>query len=299
MIDLYLMAPPPPGWALRARANFRSRDAEAVDPIRARAEWLVLARAIEDRGGTVVALPTPSDALTGMPYAAEAGQVIDRADGPARFLLPRMISPHRQPERDHWGPLAKKLGLEVVEPASGIWEAQGDVAMFGGVTLLFFGGRTDRAGLEAAAGFFEGELLRVQIREPAFHGNMAVLPLPSADHLLVCPEVITPDSLTALERRFGRARLIPVTEAEIRDYATNALPIGRELLAPSLFPDRVRRLVEKLDMKVTPFRLTELCDKGGGAARCLVSYARLPADKVTLPEEHRLDAVARSLSLEE
>ena len=101
MIDLYLMAPPPPGWALRARANFRSRDADAVDPLRARAEWLVLARAIEARGGTVIALPTPSDALTGMPYAAEAGQIVDRADGPPRFILPRMISPHRQPERDH------------------------------------------------------------------------------------------------------------------------------------------------------------------------------------------------------
>src|SRR3954463_14435991 len=99
MLDLYLMSPPSPGWALRGRANFRSREAPPVDAARARREWLALAEAIEAHGGTVVALPPPSDELTGMPYAAECGHIVSNVDGAPIFLLPRMASPHRKPER--------------------------------------------------------------------------------------------------------------------------------------------------------------------------------------------------------
>ena len=81
-MDLFLMSPPGRTWALRGRANFRSREAAPADARGARREWLTLARHIEARGGTVVALPSPSDALTGMPYAAECGQVVAREGYP-------------------------------------------------------------------------------------------------------------------------------------------------------------------------------------------------------------------------
>src|SRR3712207_2055671 len=71
MQTLYFMSPPGPTWGLRGRANFRSREALPADASGARAEWLALARAIEARGGTVVALPSPDPDLTGLPYAAE------------------------------------------------------------------------------------------------------------------------------------------------------------------------------------------------------------------------------------
>lgn len=86
------MSPPSRGWALRGRANFRSREAPQVDAARARMEWLALAEAIEARGGTVIALEPPSNDLTGMPYAAECGHVVASANdaGPPTFLLPRI-----------------------------------------------------------------------------------------------------------------------------------------------------------------------------------------------------------------
>lgn len=293
-MDLYLMSPPPRGWALRARANFKSREAAGVDPVAARREWLTLARAIEQRGATVAVLPPPSDALTGMPYAAECGQIVPRGLKAPLFILPRMLSAHRQPERDHWAPFARELGMEVVEPGAGVWEAQGDVAQFDGATLLFFGGRTDEAGLNAAARFFEGEQIRVRIREPAFHGNMAALPLPAADRLMVCPAVVEPESMRRLEARF-RGRLLEVSEEEIRSYATNGLPVGRDLLAPSCIPARVADLVQQVGMRVIPLALGELCEKGGGASRCLVAWAKLPDGAVRLPERHTLAAAAREL----
>jgi N-dimethylarginine dimethylaminohydrolase len=296
-IDLYLMSPPGPTWSLRGRANFRSREAAPVDAAIARREWLSLARAIEARGGTVVALASADEALTGMPYAAECGQIV--AGSPPRFLLPRMASPHRQGERALWSRLAARMGLEVVDPGEGIWEAQGDVAEIDGCTILFFGGRTDRAGMEAAKRHFDGEVLVLQIREPAFHGNMALLPLPAVGKMLVCAEVVEGDGMARLVRRFGKEALVEVTEPEIRSYATNGLPIGREVLAPSIVPARVVALLGAAGMTVVPLKMGELCEKAGGASRCLVSHARVDADALRIPEENTLDVVARAIEGEE
>lgn len=297
-MDLYLMSPPSAGWALRGRANFRSREADQVDARAARREWLTFAQAIEERGGIVAALYPPSDDLTGMPYAAECGHVAMIGGRPV-FLLPRMAAPHRRAERAHWEALAQRMGLSPTDIGAGTWEAQGDVATFGGVTLLFFGGRTDRAGMEAAARYFEGEVLKIEIREPAFHGNMALLPLPAVDRMLVCREVTEPSSYDALVARFGRERILEVTEDEIRRYATNGLPIGSTLLAPHLIPPRVADLVTAAGMEVVTLAMHELCEKAGGASRCLVSIAEVPEGLVHVPEENRLDAIRARIEAED
>lgn len=294
-MELFLMSPPGRGWALRGRNNFRSREAGQVDARKARREWLTLARAIEARGGTVVALPSPSELLTGMPYAAECGQVVAREGAAPWFVLPRMMSAHRQAEKEHWGGLARRMGFDVVEPGVGIWEAHGDVAHFDGATLLFWGGRTTWDGLEAASRWIPGEVVRVQVREPAFHGNMALLPLPAVDRMLVCPEVIAAESYARLRERFGEERLLAVTEEEIRRYATNGLPVGKDLLAPSVVPEAVKTRVEELGMGVVSLDMSELCEKGGGSSRCLVSRAWVEDGAVRIPDEVRLSAVAKDI----
>jgi N-dimethylarginine dimethylaminohydrolase len=206
-----------------------------------------------------------------------------------------MKAPHRRGEREVWGPFATEIGFEVVDPGAGLWEAQGDVAVFDGVTLLFFGGRSDREGMEAARASFDGEILELEIREPAFHGNMALLPLPAVGRLLVCPDVLAGAGLRALEARFGRERIETVTEAEIRCYATNGLPVGEHWLAPSVVPERVRELVASTGMHVELFEMGELCDKAGGASRCLVCHAPGAADSVRIPDRNRLAHVARRI----
>lgn len=294
MSDLYLMSPPSPHWALTGRANFRSREAAPVDAHGARLEWLALAEAIERLGATVAALETADPALTGMPYAAEAGHVLPPRGGSQkyRFLLPRMMAAHRRGERELWRPFAEAAGFEVIDPGAGVWEAQGDVAVFEGVTLLFFGGRSDREGMQAARAHFDGELMELEVREPAFHGNMALLPLPVAQRLIVCPDVFVGDGVARLEARFGRDRIERVSEEEIRAYATNGLAVGDTWLAPSVVPERVRRLVESLGMKVELLRMRELCEKAGGASRCLVCHAPGAAGAVRIAERHRLATVA-------
>lgn len=292
MSDLYLMSPPGTDWQLRGRANFRSREAAPVDATKARLEWLALAEAIEKTGAMVIVAP-PVPGLSGMPYAAECGHVVRDGDR-VRFLLPRMFAEHRKGEAEHWANVVKKLGWETVDLGGGTWEAQGDVALFDGVTLLFFGGRTDREGFERARAYFPGEVLPIEVREPAFHGNMALLPLPAADRILVCPDVLVGDSLARLEQRFGRERLLLVSEAEIRSYATNGLPVGKKLLAPSLVPERVRDLVTSLGMEVVLLKMDEVCGKAGGASRCLVCHVP-DAPETHVPDEHRLARFAAEI----
>lgn len=285
-IDLYLMSPPGPGWRLRGRANFRSEAAAPVDARAATAEWAALADAIEARGGRVVCLiPEPDTELTGLPYAAECGQIVEHG-GELCFVLPSMAAEHRRRERDRWRPVAQALGLRPIDLPEGLWEAQGDVAELRGRTILFWGGRTDRAGLLAAARYFPAEAIVVEVRQPAFHGNMAALPLEAAGKLLICPEVVVGDGLARLEAAFGAEALVPVTVDEIRSYATNGLPVGREVLAPHLTPPRVVDLMKGWGLEVVILPMTELCEKAGGASRCLVSRARVDASRVTIPEAY-------------
>lgn len=290
------MSPPHPAWSLRGRANFRSRSASAdVDPVRARLEWLTLAEGVEALGGTVVVLEPTAPELSGMPYAAEAGHPLPAlAPGKRpRFLLPRMKPEHRRAEKSHWGPFMEALGFEVIELGVGVWEGQGDVASFDGSTLLFWGGRTDRIGAQAARRHFSGDVLELEIREPAFHGNMAVLPLPGT--LFVCADVLEDDSMALLEARFGKDQMHLVSEEEIRSYATNGLVVGDTILCPSILPHRVRRAMEREGMKVAEIAMPELCEKAGGASRCLACVFTNGPDELRIPEECRLERVAERI----
>jgi N-dimethylarginine dimethylaminohydrolase len=298
-MDLYLMSPPHPAWALRGRANPRSRRAGEVDATRARHEWLALAEGIEALGGVVAVLP-PSADHTGLPFAAEAGQPLPplAVGGRPRFLLPRMKVEHRRGERELWGPFVERLGFQTVElEAEGpcFWEGQGDVASFDGTTLLFWGGRTDLMGAHAARRHMSGEILEIIVREPAFHGNMAVLPVEPAQTLLVCADVVEDDSLAVLEARFGRDRLHFVSDEEVQAYATNGLVVGDTVLAASILPQRVRRLLERDGMKVAELAMVELCEKAGGAARCLVCVATGLDPSFQVPEDARLSRWAEEI----
>ena len=285
------MSPPSAGWQLRARSNFKSAAALPVDARRARLEWLALAEHIEAAGGTVCALRNDDDALTGMPFAAEAGHVVGNT-----FLLPRMLHAHRQPERMLWQALAEAMGLQLAAPSHGVWEAQGDVAMHDGATLLFYGGRTTHDALSEVRSFFaepgrQGQhapILELEIREPAFHGNMALLSLP--DRVLACRSAFAPRSWEALSARF---RVEEITETELRLYATNGLSVGKTFLAPSCAPPRVLGLVRASGLAVRTLVMSELCEKAGGASRCLVSVADL--DPQRIPPENRLSRIRDSL----
>ncbi len=295
-MDLYLMSPPHPAWALRGRANFKSEAAAQVDAGAARAEWLALADAIESLGAKVAVLP-PDPELTGLPYAAEAGHPLPpaRAGDRPRFLLPRMRVEHRKRELEHWKPFVERLGFEAIDIGAGTWEGQGDVATLGMHTFIFYGGRTDREGAEAAAAHFGEGVSLIALEPPAFHGNMAFLPIPHARVALVCADTVDHNSLALLEAKIGRDRLRFVTEEEMRAYATNALPIGKTLLAASSLPEQTRHVLEGLGLELRFLTMNELCDKAGGASRCLVCHVAHPPEGLVVPPELSLEAARAAI----
>ena len=111
-----------------------------------------------------------------------------------------------------------------------------------------------------------------------------------AKRVLVCADAVSDDSLALLEAKIGRDRIHFVSEPEIRSYATNALPVGDTLLAASILPERVQRLLAKDGVKVELLEMKELCEKAGGASRCLVCQIRSLPDDFTIPDDARLAA---------
>jgi N-dimethylarginine dimethylaminohydrolase len=292
--EIFLMSPPGANWQLRGRANFRSDGAAQVDAAAAFLEWLSLARAIEDAGGCVLVLPS-DDELTGLPFCAEAGHALapEGPDSRPRFLLPRMWAPHRTREAALWQPFVESLGFRAVCGSGGHWEGQGDVAYFRETPILFFGGRTDADGLSAYRSHFSKDALALEIRQPAFHGNVAFLAVDACDCIVVCPSLLVGEGMAQLEERFGADALITISEEEARAYATNSLPVASHLIAPSIAPTRVLGELETRGMKVISLRMTELCEKAGGASRCLV--CRVPAEVARSLDTNALATAMRSL----
>jgi N-dimethylarginine dimethylaminohydrolase len=103
---------------------------------------------------------------------------------------------------------------------------------------------------------------------------------------VVCKSVIAADDWQRLVDRFGVESMVEVSEVEICTYATNGLPIGRDLIVPHLTPTRVRSAVERLGMNIVELSMTELCEKAGGASRCLVSHVSIEGE-VEVPVTYR------------
>jgi hypothetical protein len=51
-------------------------------------------------------------------------------------------------------------------------------------------------------------------------------------------------------------------------------------------------------MKVELLSMGELCEKAGGASRCLVSHARIAPESIEIPAENTLAAIAAVIRAE-
>ncbi|MBA2664673.1 MAG: hypothetical protein H0U74_20470 [Bradymonadaceae bacterium] len=291
---IYLMSPPRKDWSLRGKANFKSAAADAADASKARQEWAALADAIVAAGGEVLVCPPhPEQALTGMIYTAEAGELYRDARGETRFLLPNMAAAHRRLEADHLGPFFEALGI-ATERASAVWEAQGDAIRASGADEIVhtFGtgpfARTTRAAYAELAQRLGGRHIQLEfLADPWFHGNtfLQILRHPSAPRALVvvCPEALAPGELERLQAFLPDARFVTISAAQSQGYDTNSLQVNETVIAPQSLSQTARAAIEDFGLVVRTLDLSELFLKGGGAPVCLTN--RLWAmDEGELPE---------------
>jgi len=242
-------------------------------------EWLRVADTIEAAGGVVMVMPpAPHLNLTGLPYVAEAGEFYLTAEGLPAFVLPRMKSPHRQPEPSWVGGFVSALGWGV-RGVKSVWEAQGDAIRVGQDRIVHTYGkgpmrRTEAGAYGEVAPLLSEHHIQIEYRAyPWFHGNTFMASFHSRCRkesvLMVCPEALEPTELLRLETFCKGSRVVEISRETSLGYATNALQVGQTVIAPAGVEERVRALWEDLGLEVVELDLFELFCRGGGAAVCL------------------------------
>ena len=302
-IPVYLMSPPRADWTLKGKANFRSASGQATDAGQARREWASLADAIVEAGAQVLVCPPhPSQALTGLIYTAEAGELAWRsATGQAleapTFLLPRMAAAHRQAEAP-WieAFIRAALGWRVEQPTTQAWEAQGDAlrACQGQLVVHTYGrgpaARTEASAYAQVASRLSERHLQVRfVADPWFHGNtfLGIYGVGADQLALVCEEALEPSQRDALRQALHAQGVgwRAISREQSLGYDTNSLQVGQRVLASETISRPSRQALETLGLEVRTLALSELFLKGGGAPVCLTN--RLwGADALTLPQAH-------------
>ena len=297
---LYLMSPPRPDWALLGRANFlSSQDARPVGPRQALVDWLSIADAIEDAGGHVVVLPpAPQHNLTGLPYVAEAGHTFRTVDGKPGVFIPNMKAPHRVAEGMYLAGFYAGLGFET-RSVDGLWEGQGDAIRVDAERVIHTYGkgsqsRTQEKAYPTVAPAISHRHMLLEYRaDPWFHGNTFLGVYRSADGkrgtVMLCPEAVSAGDLALVEEFVDPFAVHRITVEESRAYATNALQVGRMVIAPSGLDAGIHAVWEELGLHVIPLELAALFKSGGGAAVCLTNRM----DGIRVDEVPRLLAYAQ------
>ncbi len=281
--ELFLMSYPRWDWAIRGGANFKSQQTHATrpSPRAALQNWLDIADAITRAGGHVLVMPpSPDRNLTGLPYTAEAGLFTRTPDGAPAFLLPRLTPPHRRDEALVVSGFVHALGWSVRSPQAR-WEAQGDALRLDDRRMIHTSGHGPMARTEAEAYPELADALTPHhlhlrfIAEPWFHGNtLLAIFWDARTHqpaLLVCAEALAPGELERLRAFAPDALLLPITREASLGYATNALQVGRTVIAPAGLPREILAFWERLGLQTVELELHELFHRGGGAAVCLTN----------------------------
>ncbi|HUB06674.1 MAG TPA: hypothetical protein VMB50_06720 [Myxococcales bacterium] len=279
MSHAYLMSPPPRGWYIRGGSNYKSQGRPAVNPRQALQEWLGLADAIESAGGRVAFLePSDEPLLTGLMYTANAGWLRSGGSDPI-FRLANVSVEHRHAERAVLEVALQAAGFRT-ERAAAIWEGQADMCHLPDRIILSYGVRSVRESVdEVAAALPPGTPFHaVRLRDPYFHGDTCMDPLPGPRGPLwvAFPGAFASAREYDAARRFasGAADVAEISEEDALAYACNSLPVGDELLVPGGLSAHFKDLVRSQGYKVRELAMGELFGKGGGGPRCLVNELR-------------------------
>lgn len=311
--DVLLVSPPRPDWRVHGAANVFSQQGSSpaqssgIARGAALAEWLALADALVDAGADVVVMPFDDDdaSLTGMPYTAEAGFVGRARTGPdARgaplWLLPTMKPAHRQHEPAHVARFAESCGI-ATRTVPVTWEGQGDVLIVdgaGGAPRRFVctsgqgtHARTSPEAYSHVARYLPGPSLHLRFAaEPWFHGNTflgfycardddgAVVDVVG----LVCDDALLSGESSRLRAFLPDVRFVTLSRDDSLRYATNALQVGRRVLAPPGVPRHVHDVWRGLGLDVVEIALPTMFGRGGGAAVCMTN--KLDVDLARVPQ---------------
>lgn len=243
-------------------------------------QWQQLCEVLAARG--TLQRVEPVAGLPDMPFAANAGLVLDKT-----FVCARMRFPQRQPEAKHFTAWFRSRGYRVIElPGQGTFEGEGDALFQPGEALLWggYGVRTSLIVHRHLAAIFDVEVVPLRlIDERFYHLDTCFCPLPGG-RVVYYPAAFDHPSLAAIRRRVPAERRFEVGPEDALGFACNAVVTGGTFIA-NYAGEALRRQLEAWGFVVVVCPLSEFI-LAGGAAKCLALHlthdvpARLAAPRI-------------------
>jgi N-dimethylarginine dimethylaminohydrolase len=223
-------------------------------------QWRLLRGLLEDAGAAVSCLP-PVRGLPDLVFTANAALVChDTA------ILSRFRYPERQAEERHDEEWFLEHGFQVQRlRAPAFFEGAGDALFCGDTLFAGYRIRSDIGALQEIGGLLDCRVIPLElVLRHYYHLDTCFCPLAPG------VAIFYPDAFDDYGRRALDAQipeLIAVKEAEAREFACNAVVVGRSVITNTGCPDLHRQLAAHGFMPVeTP--LGEFV-KAGGSAKCL------------------------------
>lgn len=237
-----------------------------VDKALARRQWQNLYGIVS--GLASVELVEPVAGLPDMVFTANAG-LVHGSD----VIVASFLHAERQPEARHFEKFFAAQGYRLHPLKQGtIFEGAGD-ALFDSQGRLWFGSgiRSDPHALEEVAAAFgvEGDGFDVrglELVDPHwYHLDTAFCPLPGGQALAYA-KAFSGKSAAALDRAFGE-NLVWIAEADARNFACNAVSIGRSVILHKASAE-LQSTLKQRGLEVVEADVSEFL-KAGGACKCL------------------------------
>ena len=227
----------------------------SVDRKKALGQWITLESKIRQLGAEVSHIP-PRDGLPDMVFTANAGLYLNNGV----FILSSFKYEERQREEEHFQKWFLDQGHEV-QWTEHKFEGAGDALYLGDKLVGGFGFRTEEDVYELN---FPADI-RVKLIDPYFyHLDTCFCPLQNGDYL-IWPGAFDENGLKNI--RYIGNNEISVIESEAKQFACNAVVIGKDVILPSGCPDTIQKLHQS-EYVTHEIEMSEFI-KSGGACKCL------------------------------
>jgi N-dimethylarginine dimethylaminohydrolase len=255
----YLMCPPTYFEVTYAINPWMDPD-RPVDVVRAMAQWQWLLDTFLELGHKVD-LADPVPGLPDMVFAANAATIVD-----GRVLVANFRNPERQPETPLFAEWFRSHGYPRAQVAAEVNEGEGDFLVTRSRILAGRGLRSSEAAHREAAGFFDREVVGLELVDPRFyHLDTALAVLDDdADEVMYYPGAFSASSRARLAELYPDAVL--ADEADAMTFGLNAVSDGRNVVLPAAAAGLAGRLRER-GFRPVGVDMSELL-KSGGAAKC-------------------------------
>ncbi|MBT9588927.1 hypothetical protein IV102_36675 [bacterium] len=235
---------------------------QPVDRQLARRQWDSLVEALQQKAGALVSLVDSVEGLPDLVFTANAAFVQGH-----KAILASFKNVERQPEQAHYQRWLSDHGFEVVLPPVP-FEGAGDALMYDGrLVLAGYRQRTEVTAHQLISQQFGLPVLSLELPTAHFyHIDVCLCPL-EGGHLLYYPGAFDEYGLRVIEANVPEEKRLATTAQEARNFACNAVQVGRVVLAHQLSA-RLTEALRRRGFEVISLDLSEFL-KAGGSAKCL------------------------------